>query len=31
VLPITFKALKPSAGGPACYLLSDDPSFTTGS
>ncbi len=30
-LPITFKALKPSAGGSACYLLSDDPSFTVGS
>jgi hypothetical protein len=30
-LPVTFKALQPDDGAPACYLLTDSPAFATGS
>jgi hypothetical protein len=31
VLPITFKALEPSAGGAAAYIVTDDTAFTAAS
>ena len=31
VLPITFKALAPAAGGASGYMLTDDPAFAAGS
>lgn len=31
VLPITFKALEPSTGGPAAYILTDSAAYASGS